>query len=95
MAQAAFVGMQSELADAREQISRLQVERGTLEVKMQDLTTDLNTYKQRLDTTSTGVKKSVMSAAEVAVRELNEQKMKAEIERQFRAFMRSQQEQAD
>ncbi len=93
--QSMTVGVQSELAEAREQISRLQVERGTLEVKMQDLLNDLNTYKQRLDTTSNGVKKSVMSAAETAVKELNEQKMKAEIERQFRAFMRSQQEQAD
>jgi hypothetical protein len=62
---------------------------------MENLMKDLKTYKERLNLSDIDVKRSVLGAAEVAVRDLNERKMRTEIERHMRIYIQSNQEKAD
>jgi predicted RNase H-like nuclease (RuvC/YqgF family) len=95
MAQIAYTGMQSELADAREQISKLQIERGTLEIKLNDVARDLGEYREKLKQAQSDVKASVFDQVNTAVAEQTSAAISTEVARQMRNYMRSQQEQAD
>ena len=88
-------GLETELLEAREEVSKLRVANTEAQVEIQNLMTSLGEYKDRLNLTDEKVKKSVLGAAELAVRELNDKRISEEVARQMRIFMRAQQEQAD
>ena len=82
-------GLEMELVESKQAINQLLQEKVQLEVDMLNLKNDLATYKDRLNVTDDGVRKSVFSAAETAVKDMSRDVIKAEVERQMRQYMRS------
>ena len=89
--QAMRAELQEELLTARQEINEMVMEKTRLAGEITQLSQRLDVYAQDLKTNSADLKKSAYSAAASAVKDLSDQKMSQEIERQLRVMSRQDQ----
>jgi phage shock protein A len=80
--------LQQELVSSREEISRLQLQKGELEMKIGDVSRDLDDYREKLKTALSDVKASVFDQARGGVFEQTKEEISKEVSRQIRLHMK-------